>query len=218
MKDMKICRKAFTLIELLIVVAIIAILAAIAVPNFLEAQIRSKVSRVKADMRSLTTALEAYSTDYNAYPPDWLGGYSFIETIWMLTTPVAYMSSTHIADPFISVAKQNGPGNWIPDYLIGSYRYFSMESTWAQQCHPGFLHRGWVLNSFGPDGRANYVEHIPYIVLDDPTWRPVGEAPWYTGVINQPCDMIYDATNGTKSAGDIPRFGGDVGKAMSYNG
>ena len=37
--------KAFTLIELLIVVAIIAILAAIAVPNLLEAQVRAKVAR-----------------------------------------------------------------------------------------------------------------------------------------------------------------------------
>jgi hypothetical protein len=42
---------------------------AIAIPNFLEAQTRSKVSRVKADMRSVVTALEAYFTDHNAYPP-----------------------------------------------------------------------------------------------------------------------------------------------------
>ena len=60
--------KGFTLIELLIVVAIIAILAAIAVPNFLEAQVRAKVSRVKADMRSLATAIEAYVVDNNVYP------------------------------------------------------------------------------------------------------------------------------------------------------
>ena len=61
-------KKAFTLIELLIVVAIIAILAAIAVPNFLEAQVRAKVSRVKADERSLTNAIEMYRVDWNIYP------------------------------------------------------------------------------------------------------------------------------------------------------
>src|SRR6056300_980877 len=60
--------RAFTLIELLIVVLIIAILAAIAVPNFLEFQTRAKVSRVKSDHRSLATAIEAYYVDNNQYP------------------------------------------------------------------------------------------------------------------------------------------------------
>ena len=61
-------KHAFTLIELLIVVAIIAILAAIAVPNFLEAQTRAKVARVKNDLRSVATAIEAYRVDTNKYP------------------------------------------------------------------------------------------------------------------------------------------------------
>src|SRR5436190_20094460 len=103
-------RTAFTLIELLIVVAIIAILAAIAVPNFLEAQVRSKVSRSKADIRTLATALEAYSVDNNAYPQC----NSVDNCIWhtpnpayctifeRLSTPVAYISAGILADPFRS--------------------------------------------------------------------------------------------------------------------
>lgn len=65
---MVLLKRGFTLIELLIVCAIIAILASIAVPNFLDAQTRAKTSRVKADMRTIATALEAYNVDTNAYP------------------------------------------------------------------------------------------------------------------------------------------------------
>src|SRR5271156_4666163 len=61
-------KKGFTLIELLIVVAIIAILAAIAIPNFLQAQVRAKVSRTQADMASMATAIEAYCVDNSWYP------------------------------------------------------------------------------------------------------------------------------------------------------
>ena len=61
-------KKAFTLIELLIVVAIIGILAAIAVPNFLSAQTRAKVSRSFADMRALKLACASYYIDNNKFP------------------------------------------------------------------------------------------------------------------------------------------------------
>ncbi len=64
---------AFTLIELLIVVAIIGILAAIAVPNFLNARTRAQLTRVEADLKSLSTALSLYRMD-NIDPP--YDGYS----------------------------------------------------------------------------------------------------------------------------------------------
>ncbi|MBE7560708.1 prepilin-type N-terminal cleavage/methylation domain-containing protein [bacterium] len=65
-------RRAFTLIELLIVVAIISILAAIAVPNFLSAQVRAKNTRAIADLRELFVAYESYYTDHQTYPPHYI--------------------------------------------------------------------------------------------------------------------------------------------------
>ena len=61
-------KKGFTLIELLIVVAIIGIIAAIAIPNLLNAIQRGKQKRTMADMRSIATAVEAFSVDNNRYP------------------------------------------------------------------------------------------------------------------------------------------------------
>lgn len=115
-------QQGFTLIELLIVVAIIAILAAIAVPNFLEAQTRAKVSRAKADMRSMATAAETYQIDHNKYmtstgsnaygPMQWgitnvkdyesIRSYSgaYYDALFKLTSPISYMSSLPAEAPF----------------------------------------------------------------------------------------------------------------------
>lgn len=54
--------------ELLIVIAIIGLLAAIVIPNLLNAVQRGKQKRTMADMRSLASAIEAYAVDHNAYP------------------------------------------------------------------------------------------------------------------------------------------------------
>jgi len=62
-------RKGFTLVEIMIVVAIIALLAAIAIPNLLSAKRTANTAAAKANVRALSTAAEVYATGHNgAYP------------------------------------------------------------------------------------------------------------------------------------------------------
>jgi type IV pilus assembly protein PilA len=60
--------KGFSLIELLIVVAIILIIAAIAIPNLLRSKMSANESSAVATMRTLNTSAVSYSTTYGAYP------------------------------------------------------------------------------------------------------------------------------------------------------
>lgn len=60
--------QGFTLVELLIVVAIIGLLAVIAIPNLLNALNRSRQARTMAELRAVATAVEEYHIDNSFYP------------------------------------------------------------------------------------------------------------------------------------------------------
>ncbi len=221
-------KKGFTLIELLIVVAIIAILAAIAVPNFLEAQTRSKVSRVQSDQRSLSVAIESYYIDTNQYPaqassfpsnkafgindlenaPSGAFGLRYQPTfihkpeaknkVFTLTTPISYITS-FFSDPFASTK--------------GGYFSYSRTGSYGQS---------WIMWSFGPDMDETQkltftgVTLAPGIVGDiaviggtTKDGQPGVETTFYSPLFRHPQPNLviqtYDPTNGTTSNGDIYR-------------
>lgn len=171
----------FTLIELLVVVAILVILSEVAAESYLTASVRARVARVRADLRTYATAIEAYTVDNGRVPR--MRSYKFYKdphydvvrgehvsgiASQVLTTPVSYMQSVLAIDPFMISNTTAAVSEQLYTYQdIDAYVRHDAESKFwpAARSYYGL----WRMASVGPDqtfahGFANSAQ-LPY----DPT-------------------------------------------------
>lgn len=203
---------AFTLIELLIVIAIIAILAAIALPMFLSAEARARTARARSDMRTLASGLEQYNVDYNIYPrgnryqqstriplPPLVPDRGLI----LLSTPIPYVTRGLLRDPFEPLLFQSYGGVPQPSQDAKGFVFYgysgrgergTVETEGPPDNRPGTSPSRWyLLQSAGP-GRTRYTLGSGVLTYgDEQDFR----------------NVVYDPSNGTISSGGIFRAGGN---------
>ncbi len=187
-RTLHVCSRGFTMIELTTVALIILMLIGIALPNFLEAQIRVRVTAAQSNATLLSQCLEEYYIANRVYPPNVveklpegglagdgnpdLRGSSLIP----LTTPVVYVSDL----PMDLFHPENEPSkafdyvNFV-DWIGGPVSRATLGGRGSA---------AYLVGSVGPDNKLNTVC----------TKRP-------------PTSMFYNPTNGTKSSGDLLVFG-----------
>jgi prepilin-type N-terminal cleavage/methylation domain-containing protein len=214
-------QKGFTLIELLIVIAIILILISIALPNFLEAQLRAKVTRVKAELKTLETVHAMYYQDFTSYPfnhraTEGAAGsdgdtgmpttdcnkrtgvfnqspyWSYEAVAYLLTTPIKYMSNAELKDQFQLSGNPNAGG---AAYL---YHYTSSKIAHCRGWGNGLAYkytRSYTTLGYGPV-RLKYpnTAYVLWSIGPDTKDGYAQELP------------MYSPTNGSNSGGDIVLF------------
>jgi hypothetical protein len=198
-------RKGFTLVEGLVLVGVLGILALLATPVFIDAQVRAKVASVVSEMSAVATALEEYTLDHGDYPPGlapmyynqvgfpphfaaWMltirlvDGTEWVGAGWYLTTPVAYLDSIPM-DPWFHL------GNPLASIDVERLSYF--------------YRRGWG------EGWEMLPQITVSILYSDYQYKN----PWYlqspgpnTLAWDHDPRVFYDPTNGIVSQGDIVWF------------
>ena len=188
---------SFTLIELLIVVSIIGILAAIAIPNYMNASIKAEIVSTYARIKNTHSAISGYMLDHQMFPPHGLGTFNMPVAFSALTTPVNYLGSLDVCED--TLRQYTFDPNHLGERVI-TKSYFEYDSELVY-----YHYRSRNINHyhFGKDNQA-YDEGIRYQL------RSTGPDGWSLGIfivnsMNLPYNMhlAYSSTNGLRSDGDI---------------
>lgn len=200
------CKKTqgFSLVELIIVVLVISILAAIAIPNFKNAQVRAEVVRTYANFRAISYSMFHYQIDQgDLIPYNPIRGRSF----FYLTSPILYISDEDILiDPFAKeVTSQEGyqvpnPNPFYDYFPFRSHFLYGMREEEKKQylSEPIALdiaksrinNPGYALSSIGPTRRPGYGVYLRRNVYEIPN--------------------VYAPTNGLFSIGTIVAVDGTI--------
>lgn len=204
--DMMHCKlkQGFSLTELLITVLVVSVLAAIAIPNFKNAQIRVEVVKTYANFRSISYSLFHYQVDYGDLPPfNPIPGRSF----FVLTSPIIYIADKElIMDPFAAkiingdgfIVDNPNPFIWYypfrGNYLFGfteeEKKQLMSEPFSADVANTRINNPGFALFSVGPSQRYNALPYLQQNVFKLPS--------------------VYSPSNGIYSQGAIIAIDGKI--------
>ena len=233
--------QAFTLVELMVVVATLSVLAAAALPSFLDAQTHAKVSAAKADMRAYGVALEAYYADNQTYIPcstfliPGRGPSVAAKPVFEhLSTPIAYLEAGIVPSPFGADRRTSNADaqsaaesptytalsvNELHDLAYRSYFYQSGNES-------GRTAFSGSNGTASPPPNGSMLSTVWFLHSPGPTrsYLSLGgilaNSSRSTGQPNSNLDqcikLIYDPSNGTISSGVIWRVGGQTDGEYGY--
>ena len=219
---------SISLRSLLLLVCLMALIMAAITPWYHAKRVRAAVSRVKADQRSLATAIEAYYIDWMSYPPcgvtdgpartlpdgtvipsGWATVHSHLpegsgaRRIFTFAMPTTFSVPHVLTTPVAYITAW--PEDLFADTPGATFGYYVPMSFWTDTIS-GTVHVNrsapWVLTSFGPDRDEN--------ASDGPGDLSAVVEQVVIEDMYRPtpalADLVYDPTNGIWSNGDIARF------------
>lgn len=205
------CSSAFTLVELMVTVAIIGILASIALPRYSEMKTRATLTTSKANLSSMAKAAQMFYQDRGFFPPSMT--FDSKNDLQPLSRNSQYIDQTSMADPFQRPTPTDSlESDWFTftwfsytdDSGLHGYTYINYRNYIPPRI-PAV--RGIGIYSIGPDRTDSWLSLYP---LSDNSETLVRRELISTfGDLALSPVVVYDPSNGLRSRGDFGVFTGE---------